>query len=293
MSETDRTRLPARQDLLLEAALFLQENGVAAARLEAELLLGGVLGCRREHLLAYPEEPVETGERERYRGLLRQRAGGMPLQYLLGERDFWGRSFAVRPGVLIPRSDTETLVQAVLDHRAAAGPGDPLILDLGTGTGVVAITLARELPGARVFAVDISARAVALCRENARRHRAGVTVLAGDLYGALLPEGPRAFDIIVSNPPYVTSREMEGLPPEVRREPRRALWGGTDGLRFHRRILAGAPDHLRPGGLLALEIGEAQGAAVAGLFERQGFADVGVQRDPGDRDRVVTGRWKP
>ncbi len=300
------TPLPARlcptvEDSLATGALLLERAGVETARLDAECLLAHVLAFPRWRLLVERTRRLGPEEFAAYLALLQRRESREPLAYLLGRREFWSLTLAVSPGVLVPRPETETLVEAALAAVRGAASGSPLpsapppvVVDLCTGAGGVAIALARELPGARVYATDVSRRALRIARSNAERHGVAdrITFLRGDLWRALDGQGPEAgADLVVSNPPYIPSGAIPGLMPEVRWEPRRALDGGPDGLAFHRAIIAGAPGHLRPGGCLLLEIGAGQAEAVRGLFERVGGFDAPwVHRDLAGCDRVVAAR---
>jgi release factor glutamine methyltransferase len=219
------------------------------------------------------------------------------MAYLLGIREFWSLSLAVTSSVLIPRPETETLVEAALAACTEVSPpasGRPVILDLCTGTGAIAIALARELPQARVLATDISRRALRVARCNAEAHGVAdrVSFLRGDLWRALdgVLTGRQA-DLIVSNPPYIPSSALETLMPEVQWEPRRSLDGGPDGLTFHREIIRGAPQYLRPDGVLLMEIGADQASAARRLLEAGGsFEGVRVYQDLAGRDRVIAAR---
>ncbi|MBL8627208.1 MAG: peptide chain release factor N(5)-glutamine methyltransferase [Myxococcales bacterium] len=245
------------------------DAGIVGARLEAQVLLAHALGCTRMQLYTGFDRPLGEEELASARGLIKRRLGGEPLAYLVGEQEFWSRSFEVSPDVLIPRSDTETVVQAVLDRLGADKARPRRGLDLCTGSGILAITLARELPGLTMLATDVSAAAAAVASRNVARHQVGerVEVRVGDLWA---PVGDEVFDLIVSNPPYIREAELAGLDREVQREPRLALDGGADGLGFYRRIVAGLAARLAPGGWIAVEHGHDQGPAVAALLDASG-----------------------
>ena len=253
----------------------------ALPRTEARLLLASVLGVPIESLIARPQQPVDSATAARFATLAARRARGEPVAYLLGEKEFYGRRFAVSPAVLVPRPETELLVELALP-RLRLRPA-PNVLDLGTGSGCIAITLALECPGATVVAVDRSADALAVARANARRLGATVEFLPGDWFEAV---GGR-FDLIVANPPYVAAADphLAGL----LHEPQHALSAGADGLADLRRIVGGAPAHLKLGGTLAVEHGHDQGAAVRALFARAGFAGIETHRDLAGIERVCTG----
>jgi release factor glutamine methyltransferase len=253
---------------------FLASKGVEAARLEAQLLLAHVLNCQKIDLLVrYDEQPAEA-DRARFRELIKRRVEGWPVAYLIGVKEFYGLPFEVSPAVLIPRPETETLVLEAL--RLLKPLTAPTMLDLGTGSGCVAVAIAHQKQDARVTTVDVSPDAIEVARRNAARHGVAdrVTVLQGDLF-APVPAGA-TFNLVVSNPPYVTPAEWQALAPDVRdHEPRLALDGGPDGLAFYRRIAAGVGPFLKPGGWLLVEIGATQEAAVRGLFADRPELEVG------------------
>lgn len=260
-----------------------ERAGIAGARLEAQVLLAHALRCDRVTLYTSFDKPLGEGELAAYRELIRRRLDGEPVAYLVGEREFWSRPFAVSDKVLVPRPDTETLVEVVLDRAGSLPEG--AVADIGCGSGVVAVTLALEL-GRHVIATDVSEDACAVTRKNAERLGADVDVRRGDLLAPLAGEAPLA--ALVSNPPYVASGDIDGLEAEVRREPRLALDGGGDGLDVIRRLVAGAAEHLSPGGLAALEHGFDQGAAVRRLIDDAGgFAPAATASDLGGRERVT------
>jgi release factor glutamine methyltransferase len=286
---------PTLVEVVRLSTRFLTERGSETPRLDAELLAAHSLGLRRIDLYLQHDRPLAESELEPMRALLRRRAAGEPVAYLVGEREFYGRAFRVTPDVLIPRPETETLVERTLRWaRAAAGPrGEGLRLaDAGTGSGCIACTLAAELPGAAVVAGDVSAAAVAVARDNAGRLGVAgrVTVEEGSWDAPLAPHAP--FDALVSNPPYVTSGEMEGLIREVRdHEPRLALASGEDGLDAYRELLGRCLPLVRPGGYAALEIDPRRHDAVVALVAaaRPG-SEVGVIEDLGGMARVVEAR---
>ena len=295
--------LPARlcptvEECLGTGSLLLERAGIETARLDAECLLAQVLVFPRWRLVVERRRRLTPGEFGRYLALLQRRERRAPLAYLLGTREFWSLPLAVSTGVLVPRPETETLVEAALaairEGRLGAAAGAPVILELCTGAGGIAIALARELPRAAVFATDISRRALRMARENAKTHGVAdrITFLRGDLWRALDGQGAEGLaDLVVSNPPYIPSTAIPGLMPEVQWEPRRALDGGPDGLQFHRAIVAGARQRLRPGGFLLLEIGADQAESVTRLVEESGdFEESRIVQDLAGRDRVVVAR---
>lgn len=264
---------------MTSVAWLLATSGLPRA--EARRLLAHALGTTIEALVARPERPIDADAQARFAALQSRRAQGEPLAYLVGEKEFFGRSFAVSPAVLVPRPETERLVEIALD-RLARQPA-PRVLDLGTGSGCIAITLALECPPAIVVAVDCSGEALQLARDNARRLGARVEFLLGDWFEPVRGR----FDLIVANPPYVAGADPHL--DELRHEPPHALVGGADGLDQLRRIVAAAPAHLNSGGRLMVEHGQDQGKGARALFERAGFVEVATVRDLAGLDRVCVG----
>jgi release factor glutamine methyltransferase len=273
-------------------------RGLDNPRLDAELLLARTLATTRIELIVDAKRTLDEVELRGLRELVRRRRSHEPMAYILGEREFYGRPFRVDPRVLVPRPDTETLVDVGLD-RTRATSMCMRALDLCTGSGCVAITLARERPTSFVMATDKSEEALALARENALRLGAyNMALRLGDLFAALLESGPHLpleptcrFDLVTANPPYIPSREIASLMPDVRDfEPPLALDGGADGLAVMRRIVTGAPAHLaQSGGVLAVEVGAGQARDVIPLFEQAGFGNIEVRRDYARIERVVSG----
>jgi release factor glutamine methyltransferase len=276
-------------ELLRWTKEYLDEKQIPESRLTAELLLAGSLELKRLDLYLQFERPLRSEELAGFKARLLRRVKREPLQYIEGEAVFRELTLRVDPRVLIPRPETELLVEEVL--RWAAAKDALTALDVGTGSGAIALCLAREGGFARVVATDLSAGALELARENAGRLglAGAVEFREGSVYE---PVAGERFDVIVSNPPYIAPAERAQLAPEVVDwEPHAALFGGTDGLDVIRTLVDGAADHLRPGGLLALEIGAAQGAAVQELLERTAaFAAVSVKQDFAGRDRFVLAR---
>ncbi len=274
--------------LLRWAADDFRARGVESPRLDAELLLGRALGSTRIQLVVDSKRPLDAGELARFRELVKRRRAREPIAYILGEREFYGRTFRVDRRVLVPRPDTETLVTTALDRTRHLSMS-MRALDLCTGSGCVAITLARERPTSAIAAADVSDDALEVARDNALRLGAyNVAFFLGDLFAAL-PAGAR-FDLVTANAPYIAADEIASLQPDVRdHEPRLALDGGADGLDLVRRIVAGAPRALRPAGTLALEVGAGQAPAVASLLAAGPFAAVEVRRDYAGIERVVSG----
>ncbi len=265
-------------------AEYFGKRGIDSPRLTAEVLLAHVLKLSRVYLYTDLDRPLSKQELSQFRALLERRASGEPTQYLTGTREFYSRPFSVDPRVLIPRPETELLVEAVLRELPRERCGH--LLDLCTGSGCIAVSLAAERPAASVWATELSTDACEVARANARALNVSerVAILQGDLFQPL-PRDTR-FDAVVSNPPYVRSGEMPGLSSEVQREPSTALDGGPDGLALLRRIIAEAGSWLQPGGLLALEIGDTQGEAVLDLLRQAGYANARIEKDLGKLDRL-------
>jgi len=270
------------------AALLAQAElpGSDTPRLDAELLLAHVLGKPRSYLFTWPDQSVPEAEVARFSALLARRRSGEPVAYLLGEQGFWTLDLQVSPDTLIPRPDTERLVELALE----LGPPQPAaVLDLGTGTGAIALALASERPHWQLTGGDRMPGAVALAEQNrARLGLANVRFLQSDWFAAL---GAARYDLIVSNPPYIAADDPHLTQGDVRFEPASALVSGADGLDDIRHLVETAPGYLQPGGWLLLEHGWQQAAAVRGLLEQRGFAAVQSWEDLGGHQRVSGGQW--
>ena len=256
------------QDLFKKGRRRLQGR-VAAPSVEAKVLLLEAVGVSEMEWLAEPRRRVSRREELRYERLIERRLSGVPLAYITGKKEFWSLSLRVARGVLIPRPETELIVERALAE--VEGPA-PTIVDVGTGCGNIALALAKEMPGARIFATDASARALRIAESNARDHRiANVRFLRGSLLDVLRGQGLEGrCNIIVSNPPYVSASEWEALPSEVRDcEPRRGLVGGKTGLEFIGRLIKGAPEFLKPGGHLIFEVGAGQAEEAMALLKQK------------------------
>jgi len=271
--------------ILQWTADYFTGKKIAAARLEAELLLAATLGLDRVGLYINFERPLDSAELAAFRQQVQRRAKGEPVQYILGETEFWSLPFTVCPAVLVPRADTEVLVEEALARLNNSGS----VLDVGTGSGAIAIALAHDKPGVQVTALDCSEEALQVARGNAERNGVAerVACIAGDL--AELPPGP--FAMVVSNPPYIPSADCEQLMPEVRdHEPRLALDGGEDGLTAYRQLVSQASRVLIMGGWLLVEVGIGQADKVAAMFKAAGFVEITCRDDYAGIPRVVAGR---
>lgn len=266
----------------------LGQAGVSSSRLDAELLLGKALGCERVDLYVNPSRPLTTDERAAYRGFIQRRLAGEPVAYITGTKSFRYLTLSVTSAVLVPRPESELLVEAALKFAG----GTPIVAaDIGTGSGAIAVSIAKEIAGSTVYATDASKAALEVANANAEA--AGVAerirLFCGDLFDPLPGDLVGKLDLVVSNPPYVAADEFEILPREVASfEPRVALDGGPDGTDFHQRLVAGTPELLRDGGMLVMEIGAKQGMIVSDMMAGR-FEDVVVHKDLAGLDRVVTG----
>lgn len=270
------------KDLLVWTARFFADKGIEEPRLNAEALLARVLEKDRVYLYANYFAPVNQNEREQYRELIKRRAAGEPLAYLLGKREFMSLEFKVTPAVLIPRPETELLVETVLELASRDQPVS--ICDVGTGSGAIAVSLAYYLPRAQVTAIDISPPALEIARYNAEQHGVKVRFLEGDLLAPVA--AGEQFDFICANLPYISEEEYTRLDPEVRSyEPRLALWGAGDGLELYRRLVPQAWQHLAYGGYLLMEIGCTPAEAAVALFSSPWL--VQVKKDWAGRDRLI------
>ncbi|MCW0505088.1 peptide chain release factor N(5)-glutamine methyltransferase [Aeromonas piscicola] len=266
--------------------------GGESPRADADVLLCHLLGCRRSYLMTWPERTLDAAQQARLQDWLSRRLNGEPIAHLIGEREFWSLPLKVSPATLIPRPDTEVLVEQAL-ARLPPRPASPdqapcALLDLGTGTGAIALALKSERPDADVWAVDRMPEAAALARANSAALGLPITVRDGSWFEPL--SGAPRFGMIVSNPPYIDGADPHLAEGDVRFEPRSALVADEQGLADIRRIVAGAPAHLLPGGWLLLEHGWQQGEAVRQLLLQHGYSQVETVRDYGDNERVTLGR---
>ncbi len=266
---------------------YFEDAGIIQPRLEAEILLAHALDVERLHLYLSPDKPLTVDERAKFKTFIQKRRAGVPLQHLIGEVTFFGLRFKVRRDALIPRGETEELLDRTL--RLVARDRDVRCLDLGTGSGVLAVCLARYLPRASVVAVDVSRQALDLARENATLN--GVADRVAFQESNWFTDVSGRFDLIVSNPPYVESGAIDGLASEVRdHEPRVALDGGTDGMEQIRALVSGVGEHLEGDGQLLLEIGHGQGERVSCLLAEIGLEDVTVELDLAGLERFALAR---
>ena len=274
------------RDLLVAAGQRLA-NGSDSARLDAEVLLAAVLNRSRSYLHAWPERTLEPELAACFAAWLERRRNGEPIAYLLGRREFWSLELEVTPDTLIPRPETELLVELALERAPADQP--VTIADLGTGSGAIALALATERPQARIVATDQSLAALAVARRNAQRlNLVTIEFRQGDW---CVPLAGERFDLIAANPPYVAVADPRWRRSELRFEPSDALISGPGGLDALRTIIAQAPDHLKPGGWLVLEHGYDQGEAVPALLRERGFDEVTDHQDAAGVSRSSSGHW--
>lgn len=271
-------------EALLRAHELLHSD---SAKLDVELLLAEVLGRDRSYLYTWPDHPLRPEQRLLFDNWFARRLAGEPVAHILGRRGFWTLELEVSPTTLIPRPETELLVETALE-LLAEGIDQPRIIDLGTGTGAIALALATELPRAQVVATDFAEDVLALAERNrVRAQCANVTLCRSDWWSAVSGH----FHLVVSNPPYIADDDPHLLAGDVRFEPRSALVAQEAGLADLRRIVTGAPKHLLPGGWILLEHGWQQAEAVRELLEATGFVEVASRRDLGGHERISGGRW--
>jgi release factor glutamine methyltransferase len=290
------TQTPTLRSELLRGAGFLRDAGIDSAQIDAEVLLRHVLGVEKTQLYSALDEPLSAGHRLRFQETLERRMRREPVAYIIGRREFWSLDFVVMPEVLIPRPETELLVEVALNRLKCTRGGTPNILDLGTGSGIIAICLAKERREANIVAVDIASSALGVARINSRRHGVSerIELIHGDLFAALGAK-KRLFDLIVSNPPYIRTGELSLLAPEISEwEPATALDGGLDGIEYYRRIIKEAHGYLASGSSIVLEIGSDMAPVVTELFARSGcYGPAVVYQDYAGKDRVIAATKAP
>src|SRR5215475_11937386 len=286
------------RDAVFWGAQVLSNAGVENHRLDAEVLLRHVLKIQKEQLYLNGDAPISAEQEAEFRSLLSRRSRREPVSYITGQKEFWSLDFFVTPAVLIPRPETELLVEVALQYIARLGSESPVkVLDLGTGSGAIAVCLAKEHGAAEIVAVDISPVALDLARLNAGRHGVAdrIQFLPGDLFTAI-KASLETFDLIVSNPPYIRTGELSMLAPEIREwEPAIALDGGVDGTDTYRRIIGEGHRYLTPGGSIVLEIGADMGRDIADLFSHSDcYGPPAVCQDYAGKDRVIAAtKWLP
>ncbi len=279
------------KSVLKYAASLLRESGCLSPQLDAELLLAFLLHKERSYLFMYPEKEIPLSVYHHYLALIEKRKKGKPVAYITGNQEFMKLDFFVNESVLIPRPDTEILIEKIIE-TVKGNPQSIRILDLGCGSGAISVSLACYLPDAFVCSTDISPEAIRIAQINASNHNVNnqVTFLCGDLFAPV----KNKFDIIVSNPPYIPTKDIDTLQAEVsNHEPRKALDGGEDGLEFYRRIISEAPEYIKNTGYLFLEIGYDQARDISSLLaERKKYSNIEIFKDLAGRNRVVKAEIK-
>ncbi|MCK9209785.1 MAG: peptide chain release factor N(5)-glutamine methyltransferase [Ignavibacteriaceae bacterium] len=279
-------------ELLNLTTNFFEQKGIDSARLNAELLLAEILNCKRLDLYLSFDKPIKEEEVDNYRAFVKRRGNREPLQYILGHVEFYGLTFFVNKDVLIPRQETEILIETVLNSTDKEAELN--ILDIGTGSGIIAVALAKHLPNAKIVAVDKSPEALAVAKQNAETHNVSqrITYLQNDVLIASLPIDEK-LDIIVSNPPYVSQLEFQSLQKEiVAHEPDFAVTDFSDGFTFYRKIIESSKKYLNENGKIFFELGAGQSAQVKSLFELHNFSSIEIRKDYSNIDRVIKGEWK-
>ncbi len=269
----------SRSNIYREAIEILKGNGIPDSEFDVMCIFQDVFEERNPMFL--PLENVSEEREDQIRGMIKRRSEGEPLQYILGEWDFWNCTFKVGEGVLIPRPDTETLIENVLKICRRKNLRSPKIADLCSGSGCIAITLKKEIPAAEVYALELSEQAMGYLKRNSELNGADINIIAADVLEESTAEEFRELDIIVTNPPYLTAEEMNELQPEVRREPYMALFGGKDGLDFYRRLAPIWRDSLKKGGSFCCEFGMGQHDEVKKILHENHFINIEFSKDAG------------
>jgi release factor glutamine methyltransferase len=280
----------ALNQALSRAASHLERAGVPEPRPDAEILLAHILGCSRTFLAAHPADPLAPQALQQFEAAVRLRSTRRPLVYITGRTEFYGLEFEISDAVMVPRPETELLVEETISMLKRAASPSPRVLDIATGSGCIAVAIAAHILRARLLATDLSSRALQVAKRNAILHGVAdrIRLVACDIFSGL--RAAHAFDAVVSNPPYVATPDIDDLQPEIRdHEPRIALDGGNDGLAVTREITSGVAGYVKGGGIVALEIGIDQAEEVVDALQRAGLVRVSVSRDYSGLPRVVTG----
>jgi len=281
------------KELLNRSDQFLAARGIESSRLDAEVLMADLLDMERINLYVKYDYPLKNVEIDNYRERIKKRAQRIPVAYITEKKEFMSLEFKVKEGVLIPRPDTENLVEAVIEYCRKEELQSPQIIDVGTGSGAIAVSLAHYLEDAKVVGVDLSTEAIKVARQNMDEHELSerMSILKSDLLKEFIKREITGIDIIVSNPPYISKSEMEKLPPEVKKEPKTALAAGEDGLAYYKNLIPQAEKVLKNGGKLFLEIGYQQAEAVKALFGSS-WVEVEVKKDYSENDRIAAAQFK-
>ncbi|TDO95072.1 release factor glutamine methyltransferase [Halanaerobium saccharolyticum] len=277
------------KELLKRSDQFLAERGIESSRLDAEVLMADLLDMERINLYVKYDYPLKSSEVDRYREMIKKRAQRVPAAYITEKKEFMSLEFEIKEGVLIPRPETENLVETVIEYCRQNELQSPQIIDVGTGSGAIAVSLAHYLTEAKVVGVDLDPQALKVARRNMEKHELSerMSILKSDLLAEFIKREIKEIDIIVSNPPYISEAEMEELSPEVKKEPQTALKAGADGLDYYRRLIPEAEKVLKNGGKIFLEIGYQQAEAVSNLFGKS-WSQVEVKKDYAENDRIVS-----
>lgn len=281
--------------ILNKTVIFFDKHNIPNPRLDAEVLLADLLDMERIKLYVNFDYPLKKRELNRYRERIIRRVKREPVSYITGHKEFMSLDFHIEKGVLIPRPETEHLVENILDYCEENELKSPNIVEAGPGSGAVMVSLGHYLAQSRIIGIDISEDAVSLSRKNIAKHDLAdrLKVSRGDLLEPLLKRNKKNVDIVVSNPPYISSEEMNQLSPEVKKEPKVALQGGEDGLSLYRQLIPQAASVLKSSGLLALEIGYEQGKSIKNIIKKDGnYKEIEIIKDHSKRDRVVFARKK-
>jgi release factor glutamine methyltransferase len=281
------------KEILNRTDEFLSERGIESSRLDAEVLLADLLDIERINLYVKFDYPLKSSELEEYRERITKRAKRIPVAYIIGRKEFMSLEFDVNEDVLIPRPETENLVEEIISYCRDNELQNAQIIDIGTGSGAVAVSLAHYLPDAKVVGVDISKEAVKTARKNAEKFELEerLSIVNSDLLEGFIKRDITGIDIIVSNPPYISDSEMEELPPEVKKEPETALKAGREGLDFYKKLIPQSSQVLKDGGKIFLEIGSSQAESVKELFSDK-WKDIEVIKDYADHDRIITAVYR-
>lgn len=281
------------KELLNRSDHFLAKKGIESSRLDAEVLMADLLDMERINLYVKYDYPLKNNEINSYREMIKKRAQRIPVAYIIEKKEFMSLEFKIKAGVLIPRPETENLVESVIDYCQKNQLEQAQIIDVGTGSGAIAISLAHYLPKSKVVGVDISAQALKLAQQNMKKHELAqrMNILKSDLLTEFIKRKIKGIDVIVSNPPYISQAEMRELPPEVKKEPETALAAGEDGLDYYRRLIPQAKKVLKKDGKLFLEIGYQQAAAVSDIFDNN-WSKIEIVKDYAAKDRIIAASFK-
>lgn len=277
------------KELLNRSDQFLAQRGIESSRLDAEVLMAELLDMERINLYVKYDYPLKNSEINNYRQMIKKRAQRIPVAYIIEKKEFMSLEFKVKEGVLIPRPDTEILTEAVIKYCDQNELKSPEIIDVGTGSGAIAVSLAHYIEKAKVVGLDISPTALKVAQHNMKKHELSqrMSILKSDLLTEFIKREITGVDIVVSNPPYISEAEMEELSPELKKEPKTALKAGEDGLDFYRRLIPQAEKVIKNGGKIFLEIAYQQAEAVQALFG-DNWTEIKVEKDYSDHDRLVS-----